>query len=107
MIEEESSLLRYAMQQFAIVLRKKQEDGYSQTYLAKILSIDQPKISQAMQAIGSMKLQRILCMMELLGAYAVIDMRERNIEKKFQVFDSHKPTPPPYKITYLQACNFL
>lgn len=107
MIEEESSLLRYAMQQFAMILKKKQEEGCSQTYLAKILSIDQPKISQAMQAMGSIKLHRILYMMELLGAYVVIDTRQKSIEKKFHVFYSRQSTNPPYIITYVQACNIV
>jgi len=85
-------LIEYAKKQLSCLLIKKQDEGYSQSYLAKILGVDQPKISQyaALKKYSTcgndaLSLSKILRLMELLDTYVIIDTSEKEIEKIFKI----------------------
>ncbi len=91
---ESREMLEYAKQQFASLLRKKRHEGYSQQYLAKILGLDQPKISQycsqkkiskSFTGVEGVSLSKILHLMQLLGTYVIIDTSEKEVKKMFKI----------------------
>ena len=86
---EIKALLEFAKKQLSCVLIKKKNEGYSQSFLAKMLGIDQPRISMLMfnKKKATLSLGSLISMMEQLGYYAVIDMREREMEKRLKIFD--------------------
>lgn len=90
--QQEHTLLNVAKQKLAILLKKESEKGMCQKYLGKILGIDQPKISSAMKAKGSLSLGRIICLIGRLGKHVIIDTTQNQIEKTFIVIDSKTPT---------------
>jgi len=92
LMKEERRLLNAAKQKLAILLKKESEKGMCQKYLGKILGIDQPKISHAMNAKGSLSLSRIICLIARLGKHVVIDTSQNQIEKIFVIIDSKNPT---------------
>jgi predicted XRE-type DNA-binding protein len=92
LMQEERKLLNIAKQKLATILKNESEKGMCQKYLAKILGIDQPKISMAMKAQGSLSLSRIICLLGRLDRNVVIDTREKEIEKIFMVIDHKSPT---------------
>lgn len=92
LIQEERKLLNIAKQKLAILLKKESEKGMCQKYLGKILGIEQPKISRAMQAKCSLSLSRIICLIGRLGKNVVIDTTQNQIEKIFIIIDCKTPT---------------
>lgn len=92
LMQEERKLLNIAKQKFAIILKKESEKGMCQKYLAKILGVDQPKISTAMKAKCSLSLCRIICLIGRLGKHVIIDTTQNQIENTFIVIDCKAPT---------------
>lgn len=85
--QKRRDLLDYAKEKLAMILKKKKEQGLSQTDLAEMLAVEPTRISILMRNEKKVTLSLVIDMMEQLGYYAVIDMREIDIEKRFKIFD--------------------
>lgn len=105
--QKRRDLLEYAKEKLVMILKKKKEQGLSQTDLAKMLAVQPTRISILMRNERKVTLSLVIDMMEQLGYYAVIDMREIDIEKRFKIFDRRSfdtiPTreiPPENRLFY-------
>jgi len=90
--QQELNLLKIAKEKLAILLKKECKKGICQKYLAKILGIEQPKISMAMNAKGSFSLSKIICLLGRLGKNVIIDTSQDQTDKIFIIFDKKKST---------------